>query len=308
MAYERIYPTTGYWMFVCNTNHWNADHFLRSGTDHLFYRISKHHRQDFKIGQKGFLRLNRDRRSRQARGSGVRHDAGVYAVFEVVGPPVFAADQDPYYAKSEDGLKANWRVPVRVVANLLHSPVLASDMPDTEDFKHFILPLNTSTIPITSAAYEWIVEKAGLSPTLADSVERDEILSSTVPGIRKLEIEQTKVDPKRKAQISVRIERGKVGQIVKEMNGFRCQVCDRLGVDGVAFIDKRGRPFAEAHHVIPVANMVAGSLHHTNIMVLCPNHHRQAHYGNFEVVESKPTEWIIRVDTTTLTIAKTRVP
>ena len=42
-----------------------------------------------------------------------------------------------------------------------------------------------------------------------------------------------------------------------------------------------------------------------NIMVLCPNHHRQAHYGSFEVIEERATDWIAFVDSERLRIERT---
>jgi len=41
--------------------------------------------------------------------------------------------------------------------------------------------------------------------------------------------------------------------------------------------------------------------------VLCPNHHRQAHYGNFEVEANEADHWRIRIDGKTVLINKTVV-
>jgi predicted restriction endonuclease len=51
--------------------------------------------------------------------------------------------------------------------------------------------------------------------------------------------------------------------------GARCQVC------GFTFRTKDGTDYAEAHHIRPVS--AGGPDHADNILVLCPNHHRQLH-------------------------------
>lgn len=52
----------------------------------------------------------------------------------------------------------------------------------------------------------------------------------------------------------------------------RCQLC---GSPGFHLPD--GRAFLETHHVIPLAENGADSA--SNVVALCPNHHREAHYG-----------------------------
>lgn len=39
----------------------------------------------------------------------------------------------------------------------------------------------------------------------------------------------------------------------------------------------------EAHHVIPVSELEVGSLSASNIIIVCPNHHRELHYGVLSV-------------------------
>ncbi len=110
-----------------------------------------------------------------------------------------------------------------------------------------------------------------------------------------------------KERTSKYIERGPDGARVKEVRGHRCQICLALGLDPVAFQNPLGVGYSEAHHVMPVAYRVPGSLAPTNIMVLCPNHHRQAHYGRFEVLKTTEEDWLVRVDDNELTIEKTRL-
>ena len=81
-----------------------------------------------------------------------------------------------------------------------------------------------------------------------------------------------------------------------------------LGRSPVAFVDRNGIGFAEAHHVIPVSQGKPGSLSHLNIMVLCPNHHRQAHHGRFEIEQNEPDYWQIMLDGNSIRIDKPMYP
>jgi predicted HNH restriction endonuclease len=105
---------------------------------------------------------------------------------------------------------------------------------------------------------------------------------------------------------SRRIERGSIGRRVKEYHGYRCQICSALGLPPIAFEDRNGIGFAEAHHVIPVSEGSAGSLGCLNIMVLCPNHHRQAHHGRCEIEANEPDHWQISLDGRSMRIDKPR--
>lgn len=53
----------------------------------------------------------------------------------------------------------------------------------------------------------------------------------------------------------------------------RCEYCHALG-----FTMSDGSAFLETHHVIPLSEEGGDSVH--NVVALCPNHHREAHYGS----------------------------
>jgi hypothetical protein len=305
MAGERKYPTTGFWIFVCNTSQWEGDRWLAKDESELFYKISKHHRADFRPGQLGVLRLNDDRRSKADRGTRPPIKAGIYAIVETLGIAEYRADPDVrFYREPEKARGAAWRVRLRVVANLLDHPVLASRLPHEEDFAHIHRPLQTATLALKESAFSHIVALAGV--TIGGS-EAEDTLVNTPSGIRFLESKYLSATPEAKRRMSLRIERGSVGKQVKKLRQGRCQVCEALGENPIAFIDQNGQPFAEAHHVVPVSQMKAGSLSYLNIMVLCPNHHRQAHYGAFEVVAESNDAWMLRVDGQDMPITKAKL-
>jgi predicted HNH restriction endonuclease len=97
------------------------------------------------------------------------------------------------------------------------------------------------------------------------------------------------VAPNRKERLSKTVERGSIGALVKQATGFKCQLCEALGLHPVGFLKKNGEPYVEAHHVMPVSKREVGSLSAYNIMTHCANHHRQMHYGGIDVVISATT-------------------
>lgn len=301
----RKFPTTGYWLFICNSSRWFPDQFLATGEKNLYYKISKHHRHDFQSGQRGMLRVNQDRRSRATLGGLPPLDAGIYAIFEVTGPAQRIADPDPrFYARPTEAADVRWRVPARVLANLLTNPVLASHLPKRPELEHIHRPLETSTIALKPNAFREIVIAAGRSDLWLNKVDAQ---ADTPEAVYELEREYADAEPIAREIISQRIERGRVGEAVKLKRNSRCQVCEALKKNPVAFVGRNGRTYAEAHHVNPVHRRERGSLGHLNIMVLCPNHHRQAHYGNFDVEVNAPDHWLVAIDGQTVSIEKTQL-
>lgn len=69
-------------------------------------------------------------------------------------------------------------------------------------------------------------------------------------------------------------------QVVERANG-RCEYCDALG-----FKRSDGSHFVEAHHIIHLSKQGPDTL--DNVIALCPNHHREAHFGaDGEAFEAK---------------------
>jgi predicted HNH restriction endonuclease len=102
--------------------------------------------------------------------------------------------------------------------------------------------------------------------------------------IAALEERYRSADTKVKTKVSTFIERGTIGEKVKKANGYKCQICEALGLDPVGFRKRNGDTYIEAHHVQQVSTRGAGVLAPSNIMTLCANHHRQMHFGRVSVV------------------------
>lgn len=77
-----------------------------------------------------------------------------------------------------------------------------------------------------------------------------------------------------------------VRKFVKSRASGACEYC---GVKG--FLTRDNFPYLEAHHIISLAN--EGPDTYDNVIALCPNHHRQAHYGlDSDILEKEMIEKI----------------
>jgi hypothetical protein len=128
-------------------------------------------------------------------------------------------------------------------------------------------------------------------------------LVSEITKIAELERKAINNTPEVKLKTGLVIERGPIGTAVKKANGFKCQICEAMGLPPHSFIKSNGLPYVEAHHVMPVSELQIGSLAASNIISVCANHHRQLHYGNVNV-EILETEFAIRINQTEITIKR----
>ena len=109
--------------------------------------------------------------------------------------------------------------------------------------------------------------------------------------------------PKAKLKTGLQIERGPIGGAVKKLNGYRCQICEALGLSPHSFLKKTGTPYVEAHHVMPVSERQIGSLSASNVMTVCANHHRQLHYGDVSV-EIQEATFEVRLSDRTIIVKR----
>lgn len=77
---------------------------------------------------------------------------------------------------------------------------------------------------------------------------------------------------KRKVTATVRDRDSEVRRFALFRAKGKCQLCGASG-----FQLPNGSTFLETHHVIPLAEDGPDSV--SNVVALCPNHHREAHYG-----------------------------
>lgn len=286
------YKPTGYWLFLVNSARWDAEGWRATGERDLLYLVSKDDRQKMRPGDLGLLRLNRQRGK----------PATFIAAVEVLSAPAMLDEPDTrFFADPRDGALA-LRTRLSVITET-DEAVSAAAFPDEPIFQYVHNATPRTTIPIAHEAFLPIAKALGLTGRDLAAIRA----SRTATGVRTLEVDAASATPTRKERLSKVIERGPIGQAIKAAHKGRCQICVALGRPGGAFTKLNGETYAEAHHVVPVSTLQAGALSHLNIMVLCPNHHRQAHYGQFDIRGDHADHWIVAVDGQRLRIAKTRL-
>lgn len=77
---------------------------------------------------------------------------------------------------------------------------------------------------------------------------------------------------RRDASGQVFVRSPEVRRRVRNRAGGKCELCGEIG-----FVMADGRIYIETHHVVALAE--GGLDRETNVVALCPNHHREAHYG-----------------------------
>ena len=70
-----------------------------------------------------------------------------------------------------------------------------------------------------------------------------------------------------------------VNKIKQKFNG-KCQIC------GFTFKKKNGDNYSEVAHIKPISSKVAGIDIPSNMIVLCPNHHKMLDLGNLEIISN----------------------
>jgi hypothetical protein len=292
-AAGRSVPPTGYWIFQANPTRWDADAWTSSGERSLLYYVTPHDRDLIQLGDLGVIRRTAHRGT----------PAAIVALVEVVEATRQQPEPDPkFFIDPVLGAKPEYRVRLERLATF-DEPVIAKDLPADESFDLLRKGLQWATTPFPAAGFAHLAQHAEFTPLDLTTIRG----SRSHAGLKALQAMAASLPPKRRMVVSRRIERGPIGDKVKVARKHRCQVCEALGRDAVAFVKSSGEPYAEAHHVILVNTLQAGVLEASNVMVLCPNHHRQAHYGVFEVLAADGAGWTLLVDGKTLTIPQTAI-
>lgn len=75
---------------------------------------------------------------------------------------------------------------------------------------------------------------------------------------------------------------------LKEIRGYKCQLC------GFSILKKKGGLYIEASHIIPKHKK--GSELPENILILCPNHHKEFDWGNKKIIEKTKDKIIFELN------------
>ena len=181
--------------------------------------------------------------------------------------------------------------------NLLNNPILLNQLDVNEDDEHLIRGFEGRTMPLSPKTFEKIIN---LSGGLEESVISNEFRSKVNDKFKLKELDEKYANSAPVVQriLSKRIERGNIGEYVKRLSGYKCQICLAMGKETMSFkvTGSDDVNYIEAHHVHEVHKLNEGSLRSRYIIAVCPLHHRQMHYGNVKLTNETETQFIFKID------------
>jgi hypothetical protein len=301
---------TGYWTFFSRPGSWDIDSFLSSGEspegDHT---VKPRKATEFKEGQLGLLRVLIDKRTVADRNGAPKSSPGVYAIVQITGAAAIVPPFAPqWFASGSRYAEDQLRVRLTVIRNFKSAPIPLSELETVGDAPLLKPREGVACAPLQEEAFLKLCDRWGGG---GDSIAR-EVAKTEAPTnwatIQKWERRYADAAPLVKQALSRRIERGPIGIWVKSFCKHRCCVCEAQHLNPFSFLTSSGNPYAEVHHVMPVSTGVAGALTASNCIVLCANHHRQAHYGVGSIRTDGPTRFVFDFDGKSVEISRTVVP
>jgi hypothetical protein len=195
----------------------------------------------------------------------------------VIGAVEPDATGESYYAEILEGRRFSKSVPIYLpdddgfVESLGYDEVRNKPNPSWQN----------SIRKISDEAFNKILNIAGIDTGAGESTGLLESESDALDALRLLNERYLDLEPKERAKkVQSHLDRGSaVTSALKKLLGAKCQICGWQG-----FEKNNGDEFIEAHHIVQISDKVEGSLCTENIVLLCPNCHREVHYGKDFVV------------------------
>ncbi|MCQ6958601.1 HNH endonuclease [Mucilaginibacter aquariorum] len=128
--------------------------------------------------------------------------------------------------------------------------------------------------------------------------------ADTIKGIIELDKRFANQIPEIRQRISSYIERGAIADKVKSLADFKCLICIAQNLNPYSFVKNNGDPYVEAHHVEHVSTLKTGVLSINNIITVCPNHHRQLHFGRSVLFAQTDSHFTFEIDGVKMNVQK----
>jgi hypothetical protein len=137
-------------------------------------------------------------------------------------------------------------------------------------------PWQNSIRKLSDLAYQKILSFAKVELDFGQQISKLEKNNDALSVLTELNTKYSKLPPKERARnVENYLDRGTaVTKALKSLLGAKCQICSWTG-----FSQKNGDEFIEAHHIIQLSDKKDGALCTDNIILVCPNCHREIHYG-----------------------------
>jgi hypothetical protein len=129
---------------------------------------------------------------------------------------------------------------------------------------------------ISEAAFNAILTAAEIDASSLSKASIIETVEDPLSLLIELNKQYSGITPKERAlQLQSHIDRGaSVTKALKQLLGCKCQICGWQGFKKYDSTD-----FIEAHHLAQISERKTDSLCTENIILVCPNCHREIHYG-----------------------------
>lgn len=154
-------------------------------------------------------------------------------------------------------------------------------------------PWQSSIRPVSNTAFKAIIEVSSEELSKLESTSRIEQEGDPITALKLLNEKYESCAPqKREKLVNAHIDRGQsIINALKRILGAVCQIC---GTEG--FEKRDGDRYIEAHHLTQLARSTSNSLCSDNIILLCPNCHRQIHYGKEVILEDRGNQIYIQLN------------
>lgn len=242
----KIQPT-GFWTFFCSPAKWEIDEFLKTNTEFDTFAISSFHKEYFKAGQWGVIRVGVDKRTKKQLNGKPKLASGVYAIVKILSEPLEIISNDMnYWTDENDKVKVRNRVKIQYVKNLLHQPILLNELElsESEYDKYLIEGQMASSMPLNPGTFSKII-------SLLDNL--DSTVYETYPEEMNAENEPVLTEGKKHLLTTYRYERNPLArQLCLNHYGYNCSVCNFNFYDTYGNI---GENFIHVHHLKEISSI-----------------------------------------------------
>ena len=192
----------------------------------------------------------------------------------VIGNIESNADGTHYYAKIIDHKVFKNRVPIYHPDNVFYESI------DYQKVRNKPSPAWQNSIrKISQKAFDEIMEAAECDYTnILTAMSNVEGEENDLKALTMMNDKYRNLVPEQRSMfVNAHLDRGSsIVRAVKNLLGAKCQIC---GYEGFEKLD--GNKYIEAHHLSQLALLSPGSLCTDNIILVCPNCHREIHYGRY---------------------------
>lgn len=241
------------------------------------YHYPKSYRNQIRSGDK-FIYYQGDRRKKTNR---------YYFGFGIIGKIECSSDGEYFYAYILNGRLFQNKVPIYDPKGGYYESTNYSSVRQKE-----IPAWRNSIRKLSNEAFDKIMELSGINYLDILDMSEIEFKENPIEIIENLNEKYEGYEAIKKNKIVKQyIDRGQnVTNSLKKILGWKCQICKWEG-----FIKNNKEGYIEAHHLDQIAFKNPNSLCSDNIILVCPNCHREIHYGSAVTISDRGDEIYIKL-------------